>query len=142
MHLAAVVLESTGSFSDSELFFDWNFAQFLDRLEVFVIDTSQIVVLELDVFQLRVEDVHFAPVFEDDFVVELLEGVQGGLRVFELDEGFPDFGLLKDEDFDDFSKRNEQLVQVVVGDYVSVAVVDANQKNRALIGLFVHLLAL
>lgn len=140
--LATVVLESAGSLSDSELFFDRTFREFLHRLEVFVVNASQIVVLELNVFELRVEDVHFAAVFEDNFVVEILQGVGCRRGVFEFDEGFPDLGLLEDEDFDDFSKGDEQLVQVVVGDYVSIAVVYANQENGALVSWFVHLLAL
>jgi hypothetical protein len=54
------------------------------------------------------------------------------IRVGILDKSFPDLGLLKNEDFNNGSIRAEELIEIVVGDDVSVLVVDAHQENRTL----------
>jgi len=57
--------------------------------------------------------------------------------MFELDECFPDFGFLKDEDFNNFSIRYKKLIKVVMSDNISKSVVNTDQENRPLICLFV-----
>ena len=42
------------------------------------------------------ENIHFAAIFEDDFVVELGKSFGCGFGVFVLNEGFPDFGFFED----------------------------------------------
>ena len=44
-----------------------------------------------------------------------------------LDKCFPDLGLLKNEYFNNGSIRAEELIEIVVGDDVSILVVDAHQ---------------
>ena len=80
-----------------------------------------------------VENVHFAAIFEDDFVVELGKGFGCGFRVFVLDEGFPDFGFLEDEYFDNLAERDEKLIKVVMSDNVAITVINAYEEYRSLI---------
>ena len=49
-----------------------------------------------------------------------------------FDKCFPDFCLLKNENFDDSSIRAEELIEIVVGDDVSELVVDTDQENWTL----------
>jgi hypothetical protein len=84
------------------------------------------------VFEFGAEDVHFAAVLENDFVVEAGHGFFCLVDFCVLDEGFPNFGLLEDEYFDDGAVGAEELVEVVVGDDVSELVVDADQQYSAL----------
>jgi hypothetical protein len=50
-----------------------------------------------------------------------------------LDEGFPDFGFFEDKYFDNFAKRIEELIKIVVSDNVAITIVDTNKKHRSLI---------
>ena len=83
--------------------------------------------MKLDMFELGMEDVHFAAVLEDDFVIELIKGFNCRFGMTELNKSFPDFGLLEDEYFDNLAEGSEELVEVIVGDDVSVSVVDTNK---------------
>ena len=84
-------------------------------------------------FQFRMENVHFAAILKDDFIIELRKGLRGRVRMDVLDEGFPDFGFFEDEYFDNFTKRIEELIEIVVSDNIAISIVDANQKDRSLI---------
>ena len=64
-------------------------------------------------------------------IVHVNHGGFGWVFVRELDEGFPHFGFLEDQDLDDLSILTEQLIEVIVGDHVTVFIVDADQKYRA-----------
>ena len=83
--------------------------------------------MKLDMFELGMEDVHFAAVLEDDFVIELIKGLNCRLGTTELNKSFPDFGLLEYEYFDDLAEGGEELIEVIVGDDVSVSIVNTNE---------------
>jgi len=70
--------------------------------------------------------VHFTSVLKNDFIIELQEGLDRRLRIFELNEGFPYFGFFEDENFDDFSIRYKKLIKVVMSDDISKPVVDTD----------------
>lgn len=91
-----------------------------------IVDASKIIVLKLDVFEFGTEDIHFTAILEDDFIIEIIESLLCLIHLRILDEGLPYLGLLKDEDFDDWTVRGEQLVEVVVGNNVTELVVDAH----------------
>lgn len=58
--------------------------------------------------------------------------------MFELNEGFPDFGFFKDEYFNNFSIRYKKLIKVVMSDDISKPVVDTDQQDWSLIYVFVY----
>lgn len=93
-------------------------------------------------FELRVENVHFASVLKNDFVVQLSQSLNCGFRLPEFDERFPNFGLLENEDFNNLSKRSKKLIKIVMSDNVAVAIIDTNEKHGALFCLFVYHFAL
>lgn len=45
----------------------------------------------------------------------------------ELNKSFPNFSFLEDQDLDNFSILTEQLIEVVMGNYVAELVVDTYQ---------------
>ena len=49
-----------------------------------------------------------------------------------LNEGFPDLGLLEDENFDDGSVGAEKLVEVVMSNDIAELVIDADEQDRPL----------
>ena len=71
MDLTAVVLESTCSFTGSCLLLSWAFGKLLNWFQIFVVYSSQIIVLKLDVFQLWMKYVHFTSILKNDFIIEL-----------------------------------------------------------------------
>ena len=71
MDLTAVVLESTCSFTGSCLLLSWAFGKLLNWFQIFVVYSSQIIVLKLNVFQLWMKYVHFTSVLKNDFIIEL-----------------------------------------------------------------------
>ena len=85
--------------------------------------------------QLRPEDVHFASILEDDFVVEVGEGSLCFWGVGILDKCFPYFCFFEYEYFDDGSVWAEELVEIVVGDDVAELVVDADEENGSFWGV-------
>jgi hypothetical protein len=122
-----VILEGAGSLAVG--MFEREVLQFLLFLQGLVVDSPQVVVLELDVLQLGAEDIHFASILEDSFIVQVEEGFFCRVGIGVLHKRFPNLSLLKDEDFDDRAVGGEELVEVVVGDDVSELVVDADQKD-------------
>lgn len=101
-------------------------------LEGLVVDSSQVVIVELDMLEFGSEDVHLAAVFEDDLVVEMQEGLLALFDLRVLDKRLPDFGLLEDEDLDNGAVGAEELVEVVVRDDVAELVVDADEEDGTL----------
>lgn len=79
--------------------------------------------------EFRAEDVEFAAIFEDDFVVEVEECSLSWVCLLILYESFPDFGFFKDEYFDYSSVGTEKLVQVIMSDDIAKLVVDADEQN-------------
>ncbi len=41
--------------------------------------------------------------------------------------------FFEDEYFDNFTKRSEELIEIVVSDNIAISIVYANQKDRSLI---------
>ena len=46
--------------------------------------------------------------------------------MFEFDESLPYFGLLEDQYFDDLTKGDKKLIEVIVRDYISESIIDAD----------------
>ncbi len=69
--LTAVVLKGTGSLSYARLLLERIFRQLLDWFQILVIYSSQIIVLELYMFQFRMENVHLAAILKNDFIIKL-----------------------------------------------------------------------
>jgi len=69
-------------------------------IKLLVVHSTQIVVMECNMPQFGTEDVKFAAVLKNDFIVEAEECFLGWVCLFILYECFPDFGFLKDEYFD------------------------------------------
>ena len=88
--------------------------------------------MKLYVFQFRSEDVHFAAIFKNDLIVEMIQCFFSLWGVVVLDKGFPDLCFLEDEYFDDGSVWAKELVEVVMGDYITELVVDADQEDGTL----------
>lgn len=75
------------------------------------------------------ENVHFTAILENDVAVEVDECNFGRVSIGKFDESFPHFGLLKDENFDDLAMLAEQLVEVVVRDYIAKFVINTDQQD-------------
>jgi hypothetical protein len=85
--------------------------------------------MKLDLFELRTKDIHFTPVLEDNFIVEIDKGF---FRLFYLsifNESFPYFCFFEDEDFDDGAIRTKKLIKVIMGDDISKLIIDTHKKN-------------
>ena len=50
--------------------------------------------------------------------------------VGELNKCFPNFCLLKNENFDNVSELSKHLVEIIMGDDITVFIIDADQQNR------------
>lgn len=70
--------------------------EFLLLLKIWVVDSSEIGVLKFNVFELRSEDIHFAAILKNDFIVEARQSFFCTHHRLILDEGFPNLGLFKD----------------------------------------------
>ncbi len=57
--------------------------------------------------------------------------------MFEFDESLPYFGLLEDQYFDDLTKGDKKLIEVIVRDYISESIIDADKEDRPLVRFFV-----
>lgn len=101
-------------------------------LEELIVDSAQVVVVELYVGQLRAENVHLAAVFKNDFVVKMQEGLCGFRDLSILHEGFPDLGFFEDEYLDDGTVGTEELIEIVMGDDIAKLIVDADQEDGPL----------
>lgn len=119
-----IVLKSGPSGSIGAFFF-----VFLLLLKVLIIDTAEVVVVKLDMFEFGAKDVHFGAVFKDDFIVEVDEGFFCLSASFVLDKGFPYFRLFEDENFDYSAVGAKELIQVVMSDDVAELIVDADQQH-------------
>lgn len=84
------------------------------------------------------KDVHFTSIFENYFIIELQKSLDSWLRVFELNEGFPNLGLFKDEDFDNFSIRYKKLIKVIMSDDITKPIVHTDQQDGPLVCRFVY----
>jgi len=88
--------------------------------------------VELYVFQFRPENVHLATIFKNDLIVQVLKCLFSLSCFIILHKCFPDFCLFEDENLDDCAMRTEKLIEIVMGDYITKLVVDADQQHWAL----------
>jgi hypothetical protein len=133
MSLTAIVLKSTCPFSYTQFLLYGILSQFLDRFQILVIYSSQVIILKLHMLEFGVENVHFATILKNDFVIQLVKSLGCRFRFFVLDEGFPNFGFFKDEYFDYLAKRNEKLIKVVMSNNVAITVINTDKEYRSLI---------
>lgn len=109
-------------------------------LELGVVNTAQIGVLEVDFLEGRWEYVHFAAIGQYRGIVEPLHSNLSCHRAVHFDEGLPDFGLFEDENALHVAPLRKQLTELVVSDDRPRFVVDTNQQDRcdALSQSFLH----
>ena len=141
MSLTAIVLKSTCPFSYPQFLLYRILSQFLDRFQILVIYSSQVIILKLNMLEFGVENVHFATIFENDFIIQLTKCLGCRFRFFVLDEGFPDFGLFEDEYFDNLAKRDEKLIKVVMSDNIAITVINTDKEYRSLICWLIYHIA-
>lgn len=96
--------------------------------------------MELNVFELRSKNIHFAPVFENYFIVEVNECFFGLENLRILNKRFPDFGFLEDKDFYYIAIGSKKLIEIVMCYDIPILIIDAYQQNGRLIGWVLALL--
>lgn len=137
MNCAVIILESVCSFTNAFFLLQNFFSCLLDRFQVLVVHSSQIIVLKLNFFQFWMKNIDFAPIFKDHLIVQVYQGFSRWTWVLVLDERFPDFRLFKNQNFYYLSIRYKKLIQIIMSDYISVSIVYTNKKDGTLISLFI-----
>ena len=124
-----VVLEGAGSFPVGHVFASFLLLFLLLFLQQLVVNSPQVVVVELNMGQFGPEDVHLAAVLEDNLVIEVDKCLLGFWDAAILYKGLPDFGLFEYEYLNDGAIGAEELIEMVMGDDVAVLVVDTDQQH-------------
>ncbi len=68
-YLTVVVLECAGPSTISDFLLHWVISQLLNWLQVLVVYSTQIIVLKLNMLKIRMKNVHFTSILEDNLVV-------------------------------------------------------------------------
>lgn len=137
MNRAVIILKCVRSFTNTFLLLENLFASLLDRFQVLVVHSSQVIVLKLYFFQFWMKNIYFASIFKDHLIVQVYQGFGRWTWALVFDEGFPDFCLFKNQNFYDLSIRYKKLIQIIMSDYISVSIVYTNEKDGTLISLFI-----
>ncbi len=123
-----IVLEGVVAFAVGVL--EWGFVELL-LFQGLIVDTSEIIVLKLDVLEFRTEYIHFTAILEDDFIIQIKQSLLCLVHLRIFNKSLPYLGLFEDEDFDDGSVGGEQLIEVIVSNNIAILVVDADEENWA-----------